>query len=176
MESTVALLHSMGLGFGLYGDRGTHECNGVRPGNLGFEAQDAAFFARMEIDWFKQDSCDATGVAADAIAEYTVMSEALWDATRAPGIRPIWFAMCGWQPFYAPPPAGRHIANSWRVGPDTGAGWDVIMKNVANTLPLGGFAGPTESGGGWNDLCLLLNPGVSTHTLLAGTHSLPGLV
>ena len=170
METTVEELHAMGFGFGLYGDRGIHECNGKRPGNLGHEAQDAEFFARMGIDWFKQDSCwvpRASSSQTDALQEYSKMSAALLDATSKPGRRPIWFALCGWQPWYATPnPAagylgGRSIANSWRTGPDTGSGWQAVMQNVQNALPLiDNVTGPTASGGGWNDLCLLLNPGM----------------
>jgi hypothetical protein len=170
MDTTVAELHRMNLGFGLYGDRGTHECNGKRPGNLGFETQDAEFFARMNIDWFKQDSCavpHANNSEVDALKEYSKMSAALLSATSKPGRRPIWFALCGWQPWYATPNAqadylgGRSIANSWRIGPDTGSGWHAIMENVKNALPLtNNVTGPTSNGGGWNDLCLLLNPGM----------------
>ena len=169
MESTVDTLHQMGLGFGLYGDRGTHECNGKRPGNLDYENQDAAFLARMKVDWFKQDSCFAKGTQSQAIAEYTKMSSALINATKAPGSRPIWFALCGWKPWYAP--AGRAIANSWRTGPDTGSGWKAVMQNVANVLPLGKFAGATQNGGGWNDLSLLLLPEPPSATWPPGTNS-----
>ena len=95
------------------------------------------------------------------------MSAALLSATSKPGRRPIWFALCGWQPWYATPNAqadylgGRSIANSWRIGPDTGSGWHAIMENVKNALPLtNNVTGPTSNGGGWNDLCLLLNPGM----------------
>ena len=135
LEATVKALHAMDLGFGLYGDRGTHECNGQRPGQLGFEEQDAEFFARMRIDWFKSDSCFASGSHDVALASYTKMSKALIAATSRPGQRPIWFALCGWQPFYAL--TGRSIANSWRIGPDTGSGWTAVMANVKNALPLG---------------------------------------
>lgn len=172
MESTVRELHGMGLGFGLYGDRGTHECNGKRPGQFGHEAQDAEFFATLGIDWFKQDSCDvprAKNSEVDALREYSKMSAALLAATSKPGRRPIWFALCGWQPWYAPPNpqagylGGRSIANSWRTGPDTGRGWQAIMTNVENALPLtDNVTGPTKNGGGWNDLCLLLNPGMGS--------------
>eukprot|EP01043_Picozoa_sp_COSAG02_P026634 COSAG02_NODE_1540_length_12016_cov_20.828480_4_plen_612_part_00 len=170
MKSTVEELHAMGLGFGLYGDRGIHECNGKRPGNLGHEIQDAEFFARMGIDWFKQDSCwvpHASDPEIQALREYSKMSAALLDATSKPGRHSIWFALCGWQPWYASPnPAagylgGRSIANSWRTGPDTGSGWQAIMQNVENALSLtDNVTGPTSDGGGWNDLCLLLNPGM----------------
>ena len=58
INATIAYVHSLNLGFGLYGDRGTKDCSG-RPGQLGYEAVDAKFFAELEIDWFKEDSCYA---------------------------------------------------------------------------------------------------------------------
>ena len=73
LEATVKALHAMDLGFGLYGDRGTHECNGQRPGQLGFEEQDAEFFARMRIDWFKSDSCFASGSHDVALASCKIV-------------------------------------------------------------------------------------------------------
>lgn len=140
---------------GADGDRGDKDCAG-NPGNLGHETQDAEFYASIGIDWYKSDSCSATGDHSQAIAEYTTMSKALMKATD--GKRPIWFALCGWNPWYSPVMQG--IANSARIGPDTVCGWPCVMTNVDNTLPLGHFAGPRDGkGGAWNDLCLLLNPG-----------------
>ncbi len=150
LAATVAYVHSRGLGFGLYGDRGEMDC-AKNPGQLGHEAQDAAFFAKMEIDWFKSDSCYASGNASVAFAEYGVMRDAL----NATGRR-IWFALCGWEPFYAP--VGHTLGNSWRVGEDTGGGWANVMSNVEAMLSLGEFAGP----GGWNDMSLLLLPGMGS--------------
>jgi alpha-galactosidase len=48
LAATVDYVHSRGLGFGLYGDRGTLDC-AKNPGQLGHEAQDAAFFARLKV-------------------------------------------------------------------------------------------------------------------------------
>jgi alpha-galactosidase len=53
----VDYVHGRGLGFGVYGDRGNLDCN-KNPGQLGHEEQDAAFFAKHGIDWFKSDSCE----------------------------------------------------------------------------------------------------------------------
>lgn len=143
LAATVDYVHSRGLGFGLYGDRGTLDC-AKNPGQLGHEAQDAAFFARSRVDFFKSDSCYASGNASVAFAEYGTMRDAL----NATG-RPIWFALCGWEPFYAP--VGHSLGNSWRIGEDTGGGWANVLSNVEAMLSLGGFAGP----GGWNDMSLL---------------------
>jgi alpha-galactosidase len=59
-DAIIGYVHSRGLGFGVYGDRGTLDCN-KNPGQLGHEAQDAAFFARHGIDWFKSDSVRVLG-------------------------------------------------------------------------------------------------------------------
>eukprot|EP00730_Choanoeca_flexa_P007227 TRINITY_DN12298_c6_g3_i3.p1 TRINITY_DN12298_c6_g3~~TRINITY_DN12298_c6_g3_i3.p1 ORF type:complete len:553 (+),score=102.98 TRINITY_DN12298_c6_g3_i3:240-1661(+) len=151
MDKTIDYLHQQGLGFGLYGDRGTLDC-ARNPGALGHEQQDADFFAKYQVDWYKEDSCFGPADQETALAEYMNMSNAL----NATG-RPIWFALCGWKPWYAY--TGKSIANSWRVGPDTICGWDCIMQNVINALSVAAFPGPSANGGGWNDLSLLLTPG-----------------
>ena len=70
------------------------------------------------------------------------------DALNASGY-PVWFALCGWENFYAP--HGKTLANSARTGPDTGTGWTAVMKNIENALPVQQYAGPTANGGYWND-------------------------
>lgn len=152
LDATVAYTHKNKLNFGLYGDRGTMDC-AKNPGNLGHEVQDANFLALHEIDFYKSDSCYASGDPATAFAEYGTMRDAL----NASG-RHIWFALCGWETFYAP--QGHTLGNSWRIGPDTGSGWLAVMANVEAMLGLAQYAGPTASGGGWNDMSLLLLPGM----------------
>lgn len=160
IEAVVNKLHSMGLKFGLYGDRGNLDCN-RNPGQLGHEKQDAAFFASLNIDWFKEDSCYDSADQATAFAHYRAMRDAL----NATGHK-MWFALCGWEPWYGPPnPAlnytgGMNMGNSWRVGPDTGSGWQAVLTNVANAVSVARYAGPSVNGGGWNDGSLLLNPGM----------------
>ena len=76
MEETIKYVHSKGLGFGLYGDKGDKDCAG-NPGQLGHEKQDAAFLAKYEVDWFKEDSChSSSGDHAKAIADYGRMRDA----------------------------------------------------------------------------------------------------
>lgn len=150
--ATVARVHARGLGIGVYGDRGNLDCNRM-PGQLGHEAQDARFFARTGIDWFKSDSCYASPDHATAIDEYGTMARALNATGRA-----IWFALCGWQSWYAWEAPGRVLGNSWRVGMDTGGGWGPVMSNVAAMLrggPNGTSLARYGAPGGWNDMCLL---------------------
>jgi hypothetical protein len=56
-------------------------------------------------------------------------------------------------------PVGTSLANSARIGPDTGGGWTAALSNLQNALPVQQFAGPHHSGGFWNDGCLPLTPG-----------------
>jgi alpha-galactosidase len=83
------------------------------------------------------------------------------DALNKTG-RKIWFALCGWNSFYAwqpPGGGGRTLGNSWRVNVDTGQGWGPVMSNMNAML----YGGPNKTSlaawarpGGWNDMCLLL--------------------
>ena len=111
-----------------YGDRGALDC-ARHPGALGHEKQDAEFFARNHIDWYKEDACDSPSAKQAAIQEYDKMRDAL----NASGY-PVWFALCGWQPWYAE--FGKTMANSARIGPDTGTGWTAVMQNIENALPV----------------------------------------
>ena len=113
LDHTVSYLHSLGLGFGLYGDRGTLDC-AKHPGAFGHEEQDGAFMGNHKIDWYKEDACYASGDQTTAVNLY----EKMRDALNKTGY-PTWFALCGWEPWYAP--HGQQLANSARIGPDTGA-------------------------------------------------------
>ena len=83
------------------------------------------------------------------------------DALNATGY-PVWFALCGWEPWYAN--TGKALANSARIGPDTGTGWTAVLKNLENALPVQHFTGSTTGGGYWNDGSLQLTPGFGCST------------
>ena len=152
IEPTVAHIHSLGLGYGTYGDWGSKDCD-KRPGQAGHEKADAAYFASIGVDWLKTDSC--YGVPGGSIAHYAAMRDAL----NATG-RPVWLALCGWEPMYASAKgAGNELANSARIGPDTGGGWQAVLKNIDNAKGVGRFAGAHPEGGYWNDGSLQLSPG-----------------
>eukprot|EP00038_Savillea_parva_P017955 m.21952 g.21952 ORF g.21952 m.21952 type:complete len:584 (-) comp3945_c0_seq1:96-1847(-) len=151
IDATISYVHSLGLKFGLYGDRGTSDC-AKNPGALGHEVDDANFMAQHKVDWYKEDSCYASGDQATAIAEYAKMRDAL----NATGY-PVWFALCGWETFYASDPnGGNKLANSARIGPDTGTGWSSVMTNIRNGLSVASYSGP----GFWGDGSLMLTPGM----------------
>jgi hypothetical protein len=154
IEPTVQHIHSLGLSYGTYTDRGNLDCD-KRPGELGHEQEDAQYFASIGVDWVKDDSCYDTANQDTAIAHYAAFGRAL----NATG-RKIWYALCGWQPFYASHAgAGDALANSARIGPDTGGGWAAVKKNIDNCRGIGQYAGAHANGGYWNDGSLQLSPG-----------------
>jgi len=69
------------------------------------------------------------------------------DALNATG-RPVYFALCGWNPWYAP--VGYSLGNHWRIAQDDTT-WEDILVNIDYDSGLEAFAGP----GGWNSPCLL---------------------
>ncbi|KAK4973251.1 hypothetical protein LTR28_011654 [Elasticomyces elasticus] len=86
-------LHSMGLKFGMYSSAGVFTC-GKRPGSLGYETQDAEFFAANGVDYLKYDNCfnqGQSGTPKLSFDRYNVMSQAL----NATG-RPIVYSLCNW--------------------------------------------------------------------------------
>lgn len=142
-------VHSKGLGFGTYTDRGTQTCGG-HPGALGSEVIDAQTYAKWGVDYLKEDSCHSANDPSAAVPEYEAMSKALRDTGR-----PILFSLCGWEPWYAPITGrgGKYniTADSWRIGPDT-TNWQHILTNIDINSKLSAYAGPDK---GWNDPCLL---------------------
>lgn len=137
-------IHSQGMLFGIYTDRGPKTCGG-RPGSQGYEQLDATTYAAWGVDYVKEDSCNApSDDHAAAYKQYATMRDAL-NATK----RSIFFSLCGWYPWYAP--VGRSLGNSWRTGPDD-SNWPGILQNIDLMAPLWSYSGV----GGWNDPCLLL--------------------
>ena len=65
------------------------------------------------------------------------------DALNATG-RPIYFSLCGWNSWYAPP--GATLGNSWRIAGDCNA-WPSILNAIKTNEPLA----PDAKIGGWND-------------------------
>eukprot|EP01043_Picozoa_sp_COSAG02_P008144 COSAG02_NODE_254_length_26937_cov_16.503950_23_plen_404_part_00 len=160
IEPTVRHIHALGLSYGTYTDRGEKDCD-KRPGELNNEQRDANYFASIGVDWVKDDSCYDSGDEDVAIAHYA----AFRDALNATG-RKIWFALCGWQPWYASHAGGGNaLANSARIGPDTGSGWMAVKKNIDNTRDIGKYAGAHADGGYWNDGSLQLSPGTGCPAL-----------
>lgn len=136
-------VHSQGLKFGLYSDRGWKTC-AFRPGSGGNEALHASQLAAWGVDYLKHDSCWASSQPARAFAAYGRMRDAL----NATG-RPILYSLCGWNAWYAP--VGGSLANSWRIAPDCDEWANVYVAIRTNEL-LGRHAAP----GAFNDPDMLL--------------------
>lgn len=145
-------VHSLGLKFGLYSDAGIWTCQ-RRPGSLGFEKQDAAFYAKVKIDYLKYDNCFNPGLPAKL--RYKRMHNAL----NATG-RPIFFHMCEWGEG-DPATWAEPLANAWRTTGDIEDRWDSVLDVLDRNNRWHKFAGP----GGWNDPDMLeVGNGGLTHT------------
>ena len=152
-------IHSLGLKFGIYTDRGNKTCAG-RPGSFGYEEIDAKTYSDWNIDYVKEDSCNADGNELIAFSEYAKMR----DAINATG-RQIFYSLCGWNEWYAP--MGMALANSWRISVDDSS-WLNILKNIDTNAALSMYSGP----GGWNDPCLLLgDPNRGNHASITNQQS-----
>ena len=137
MKAVADYIHTKGLKFGLYLDRGTKTCGGY-PGSYGYEVQDANQLASWGVDYVKYDNCAVVG---KLYADYTKMHEAL----VATG-RPIVFSMCSWGfPGILVPQLD--IAQLWRTSSDIKDNWDrMIQIGEANNI----YAAYAEPGH-WND-------------------------
>jgi alpha-galactosidase len=136
-------IHSKGLKFGIYGDRGTKTCAGVnQSGSYGTEQRDANTFASWGVDYLKYDNCNPVG---NMQTDYTNMKNALASCGR-----PIVFSICAWQ-FQSWMPA---TGNLWRVSEDIIDTWDNgsswgkgIIECINDNANLASYAKP----GAWND-------------------------
>jgi len=143
IQKLAQYVHSRGLLFGIYTDRGNLTCGG-RPGSKDHEVIDANTYAKWGVDYVKEDSCYASQDHDIAFGEYGKMRDALNQTGR-----PIFFSLCGWYDWYAP--VGYSLGNSWRIGPDDTA-WSDVINDVNIDVTVSQYAGI----GGWNDPCLLL--------------------
>lgn len=77
-QATINHVHSLGLKFGLYTSRSNKTCAGYAA-SCGYEAIDAANYAKWLVDYVKDDSC---GSCRDTLTDYHIMQEAIWSAGR----------------------------------------------------------------------------------------------
>ena len=110
--------------YGLYSSRGTCQCGTSvyhGPGSHGFERADTQWMVDAGAEWLKIDSCCGSQDHATAFADYARFR----DAMNATGKR-VWFNLCGWRWWYAPPDpsinytGGASLGNSWRIYGDGG--------------------------------------------------------
>jgi alpha-galactosidase len=139
----ASYVHSKGLKFGLYADRGWKTC-AFGPGSGGNERLHASQLAEWGVDYLKHDSCWASSEPEKAFRAYGIMRDAL----NATG-RPILYSLCGWNAWYAP--MGQSLANSWRIAPDCDE-WANIYIAIRTNEQLSAHASP----GSFNDPDMLL--------------------
>jgi len=158
IKSVADYVHSKGLLFGIYTDRGTSTCAG-RPGSYNYEKIDAQTYASWGVDYLKEDSCSASQDHNTAFAEYGKMRDAL----NATG-RHIYFSLCGWNSWYAP--VGWSLGNSWRIAGDCND-WGSVINAINTNAPLTSYARP----GGWNDPDMLIGSSSNTAAHLTPNQS-----
>ena len=118
MKAIADYVHSKGLKFGLYGDRGKRTCHHYNSnwqsesGSNGHEEQDAKKLAEWGVDYWKYDNCDSDPRTQEK--DYTAMSNALRNSGRD-----IVFSICMWEYKEWMP----KIANLWRTTFDIGPEW-----------------------------------------------------
>ncbi|USW55247.1 Putative glycoside hydrolase, family 27, carbohydrate binding module family 6 [Septoria linicola] len=162
------LARSLGFEWSMYTDQGTFSCDtrsaadGLRPGSLGYERQDALQFAGWNVAYMKVDNCYIEGSAnnapKDPRTDFPSRFQNISTNLQNVGIKGM--LVCQWgTPYQSPtglqgpaewtPP----LANSYRVSDDIAQGWANVMRITSQTIHvnLKGLSGP----GRWADMDLL---------------------
>jgi alpha-galactosidase len=135
IKAVADYVHSKGLKFGIYGDRGTTTCANY-PGSYGHEVQDAATFASWGVDYLKYDNCAAVGDMQTDLAK-------MRDALAATG-RPMVFSISTW---WMSLPTFPELGNMWRTTSDITDSFSSVMSIIDTNNNTAQYAGP----GHWND-------------------------
>jgi len=140
IASLADYVHSHGLKFGLYTDRGLKTCQG-RPGSYGYEGKDAEVYASWGADYVKNDDCNIP-TGGDADIDYGKMFNAL----KGTG-RDIIHSVKGSEPIAK----AETVSNMRRVGHDIGNNYASMVSLIDIGTKLSSYAHP----GFWNDLDML---------------------
>jgi alpha-galactosidase len=135
IKSVADYVHSKGLKFGVYGDRGTSTCANF-PGSYQHEVQDANTFAAWGVDYLKYDNCATVGDMQTDLAN-------MRNALAATG-RPIVFSISTW---WMSLPTFPDLGNMWRTTSDITDSFSSVMGNIDTNNNTAQYAGP----GHWND-------------------------
>jgi len=136
MKGLADYVHSKGLKFGLYSDRGSATCQG-RVGSYGFETTDANDYATWGVDYLKYDNCNVVP-GSNIQTDYTNMRNALANSGRA-----IVYSICAWHYETWMPSVG----NLWRTTGDISDSWASMFSLPNANNMSASVAGP----GAWND-------------------------
>lgn len=151
MKALGDYIHSKGLKFGIYGDRGLRTCHhyhmgpeGSGSGSYRKEQLDAETFASWGVDYLKYDNCDPAP-GSNMQEDYENMRDALAQCGRD-----IVFSICAWGFQRWMPDAG----NLWRSTGDISDAWETgdgffmgIIEIIDRNANLAQYAKP----GAWND-------------------------
>lgn len=151
MKALGDYIHSKGLKFGIYGDRGTETCYfrdnfkelDTKSGSVGREIMDAKTFASWGVDYLKYDNCLANGATMQK--DYEKMRDALANCGRD-----IVYSICAWefQPWM--PKTG----NLWRTTTDILNIWKKTNEwswGILDIIDLNEPRAPYAKPGAWND-------------------------
>ncbi|KAJ4130142.1 hypothetical protein NW768_007124 [Fusarium equiseti] len=159
IKPVVDEIHSMGLKFGLYGDRGVKTCAGY-PGSQGHEKQDAQLLASWGVDYWKYDNCYTecyTGNAADIQTcpddkgpSSRPGYELMRDMLRNTG-RDILYSLCnwGWDEVWT---WGASVGHMWRMSVDNWGKWEDVVRIANQAAPILKYTQP----GRYNDLDMMI--------------------
>jgi alpha-galactosidase len=152
MKALGDYIHSKGLKFGIYGDRGLRTCHhynwgidGSQSGSYGNEERDANTFASWGVDYLKYDNCDPAP-GSNQRQDYERMRDALLQSGRD-----IVYSICAWGFQDWMPSTGNlwrttgDITNAWETEPDN---W---FRGVVNIFDLNEPYAPHAKPGAWND-------------------------
>lgn len=135
LKSLSSYVHSKGLFFGSYTDRGVRTCDN-HVGSGGYYNEDANTWASWPSDFVKVDSCGGVMSHAGAIAQF----RAIQDAINASN-RPMFYSLCGWLKWYPQLASASGVGNSWRIGPDA-LSWDNVLMNFDAAADASSYVGP----------------------------------
>ena len=132
--------------YGLYSCRGTCQC-GTKTyhavGSNGHEKDDVDWMvSHAGADYLKIDSCCGNQDHRVAFSDYAKFRNAM----NATGTQ-VYFSLCGWHDWYAPPDpslgyaGGSSLGNSWRIAGD-GSGWGPLTNCINTQARVAQYAGP----------------------------------
>jgi alpha-galactosidase len=160
IKAQVAPKSGKNMRYGLYTSRGVTQCGQSTysaPGSHGYEKADVDWMvSHAGAQYLKVDSCGGSQDHSTAFSDYAKFRDAL----NATGV-PVYFSLCGWHDWYAPPDqsisyaGGASLGNSWRIAGD-GSGWGPLSNCINTQAAVASYGGP----GGWNDPDLLIGPEV----------------
>lgn len=150
MKAIGDYIHSKGLKYGIYQDRGRMTCQQL-PGSFGHERIDMETFAEWGVDYIKLDSCFAESNGRMSLADYALYRKCV-QATGRPMVLSISdFGNAAWAW------SGKESAQLWRTSNDIYPWMDSVYACAETATGdraihpafngLGQFAGP----GHWND-------------------------